>query len=182
MKKSKNTMRLGRTIVAERERTESESERMIARKKAKSKKALMTVISLVILAVAVGLIVITVYKIIEQNRDVTVKTEEKKYVPSVTIEDVGNAGITERMKEYVGKVEQDFYAYGYKVARAVVPAGKAREIDVYLDGREEYYKLNIDRGSAVSAEDAVRMIKYLDEHDIHPEYVDVRIEERAYYK
>ena len=176
-------MRLGRTIVAEREKTESESERLVARKKAKSKKALMTVVSLIVLAAVVALIVVTVYGVIKQNRDTAVPTEEKKYVPTVTVEDGGGAGyVTERMKEYVGRVEQDFQAYGYKVVRAVVPAGKAREIDVYLDGRDEYYKLNIDRGSAVSAEDAVRMIKYLDEHDIHPEYVDVRIEEKAYYK
>ena len=183
MKKQKSTMRLGRTIVAKRDKIESESERMMARKKAKSKKTFTTVISVIILSLVVVLIVVTVYNMIEKNRDVPVVVEQEKYTPTVNIEDESGAGyVTERMKEYVGRVEKDFQAYGYKVVRAVVPRGKAREIDVYLDGRKEFYKLNLDRGSAVSAEDATRMIKYIDEHSLSPEYVDVRVEERAYYK
>lgn len=183
MKKGGNSLKLGRTIVAEREKIQSESERMMARKKAKSKKTLMTIISVIVLAAAVILIVFTVYNLVVKNRDTVKPVEQEKYMPSVNIEDASGAGyVTERMKEYVGKVERDFQSYGYTVVRAVVPVGKAREINIYVDGRNEFYKLNLDRGSAESVEDAVRMIKYLDEHGISPEYVDVRIEERAYYK
>ncbi|MBQ6394613.1 hypothetical protein IJH97_02590 [Candidatus Saccharibacteria bacterium] len=183
MRKNQNTMKLGRTIVAEREKTLSESERMLARKKAKSKKTFMTMISVLILSAVVILLVVTIYNVIVKNRDVAAPVEQDKYMPTVRIEDGGGTSyVTEKMKEYVGRVERDFQSYGRKVVRAVIPAGKTREIDIYLDGRDEYYKLSIDRGSAVSAEDAVRMIKYLDERDIHPEYVDVRVEGKAYYK
>lgn len=43
--------------------------------------------------------------------------------------------------------------------------------------------MNIDRSVEVSVEDAEKMLKYLDEHDLHPaEYIDVRLEGKAYYK
>ena len=53
---------------------------------------------------------------------------------------------------------------------------------VYFDGRKEYYKMTSERGSAVQIEDAERMMRYLDGKALAPEYVDLRVEGRAYYK
>jgi hypothetical protein len=42
--------------------------------------------------------------------------------------------------------------------------------------------MNLDRGVAVQVEDAVRMKKYLDQNNLQAEYVDIRVEGRAFYK
>ena len=107
----------------------------------------------------------------------------KTYTPTVEIIDEEGTGyITDKIKTAVGMLEEDFQEYGYKVSKAIVPSGMTREIDVYLDGMDTYFKIHVDRNTSESAEDAVRMINYLDKKDIKAQYVDVRIAGRAYYK
>jgi hypothetical protein len=42
--------------------------------------------------------------------------------------------------------------------------------------------MSVDRDTAVQAEDMAHMIRYLDEKGISCDYVDLRIEGKAYYK
>lgn len=174
-------MKRGRTIVAERERVESDSERMQARKRARRKR----------LAAAVlvgGLIVMVGWLTLRGVRSViggyeTEPTETVVYEIKAEIVDEDQRGqISARVKNYIGQLEQDFRDLGKTVRRVVLPAGTSRELYVDLEDEEVYFKVNMDRDSAVSAEDAVRMLKYLEERDLKPEYVDVRIDGRAYYK
>ncbi len=179
-RKNKGTMRVGRTIAQEWERQESESERLQARKREKAKK-IVKVLSLVAVLGIIATVIVVEVSIWSENREKAEKAATA-IVPTVEIIDEGHVGITSRMKEFVGIIEGDFKDIGYTVNRAVVPAGKNREIDVFLDGYDYYVKLNMDRGTAVSAEDASRMIKYVTEKDIHPQYIDVRVKEKGYYK
>lgn len=68
------------------------------------------------------------------------------------------------------------------MTKVTLPTGMSRELYVDLEGRTEYYKVNLDRETAVTAEDIDRMVRYLEKNGVTPEYVDVRIEEKAYYK
>ena len=68
------------------------------------------------------------------------------------------------------------------VDHVVLPFQKAREIHVYFADRNEYYKMTMERGSTVQVEDAERMVRYLDKKSLTPEYVDLRVEGKAYYK
>ena len=174
-------MKLGRTIVAERDKQEKASERLLARKKAKNKKIFATMMVVLSLLAVFFAVVMTIHEWLRPKQYTEVVVE--KYEPTVEIIDEDSTGyITERIKEYVGRVERDFRSLGYTVTRAIVPAGKMREVDIYVEGRNEYYKMNLDRGTAVSAEDAVWMIEYLAAKGINPSYVDVRIAGKAYYK
>lgn len=175
-------MRRGQTIVAARERVVSDSERFAARKKAKKKKTYAYVVTLVFFVVVSVIIAMNWDGIF--NGMVTPATPEVEvFKPSVTIEDESGSGlITQRMADYVGQMEQDFKDKGFKVTRAIIPSGKTREVDIYLEGREEFYKMNLDRGTAVSVEDAERMVRYLTEHDLHPAYVDLRVAGKAFYR
>ena len=179
-RKNKDTMRVGRTIAQEWEKQESESERLAARKREKAKKVVKVLSLFAVLGIIATVIVVEV-SIWTDNREKAEKAATV-IVPTVEIIDEGHAGITSRMKEFVGVIEKDFQDIGYTIDRAVVPAGKNREVDVFLVGYDYYIKLNIDRGTAVSAEDAVRMIKYVSERDIHPQYIDVRVKGKGYYK
>lgn len=68
------------------------------------------------------------------------------------------------------------------VTKVILPTGASRALYVDIEGQEAYYKVDIDRDAATTAEDIERMSRYLAEKDLHPEYVDVRVEGRAYYK
>lgn len=181
MAKNRNdSVRVGRTIAQEWEKQESESERLAARKKGKVRRASTVAIAAAVLALIALFTVISVSNFLKEPEEEVVVTSG--YEPTVEIVDENGAGVTKRMKSFIGQAEVDFKAEGYKISRVVVPAGKTREVDVFLEGREFYVKLNIDRGTAVGAEDARRMIEYLDGQGISPEYIDVRVEGKGYYK
>ena len=109
------------------------------------------------------------------------------YAPTIEIVDEDAAmtagKVTSRMKEYIGTAEVDFRELGYTPVRATIPSGAIREVDFYLDGIPGRIKLTIDRGSGVSVEDADRMLRYLAGQGITEfEYIDVRIDGKAYWK
>jgi tetratricopeptide (TPR) repeat protein len=94
-------------------------------------------------------------------------------------------------KEYRVKLEslgadpvliEKIQEYNLKIDHVVLPFQKAREVLVFFEGRNEYYKLSSERGSTVQIEDAERMMRYLDSKELKPEYVDIRVEGKAYYK
>ncbi len=176
-------MRLGQTIVAEREQAETESERMMARRKVRRKHTVSVILVLLVVTV-VGLVIFLGAKEISKRDEVTPgedRAENQQILAEIVDED--NKGqISTRVRTYIAELEQDFRDLGYRVARVTLPTGTSRELYVDLDGQTTYFKINMDRGSAVSAEDAERMIRYLRERDLHPEYVDVRVEGKAYYK
>lgn len=178
----KTKIKLGRTIVAEREKIEpEESERQKLRVKMRVRKGITVGIAVVMAGILLVLAIIG-WREWLGGKDSEVQ-EVISYEPTIEVMDETMSGkITSRMKEYIGKMERDLKDLGYTAVRAVLPEGKTREVDLYVNERGEYYKLSIDRGTAETAEDIVRMIKYLDERGIKPTYVDVRLEERAYYK
>ncbi|MBQ9019876.1 hypothetical protein IJ096_00935, partial [Candidatus Saccharibacteria bacterium] len=105
---SRQRLRRGQTIVAEREQMISESERMNIRKKAKQKR-----VNWAIGIIAVGVTVIVCMVIMGQNIYKKIEDGQKEpvkvYTPSVTVEDEGGSElVTARMKEYVGMLEEDF--------------------------------------------------------------------------
>ena len=181
MRRSKYDVRVGRTIAQEWERQESESERLAARKKEKGKKIFKVLALFAVLAIVAVIITMEVTTWMVNRK----KIEEARNVPqpTVAIIDESGQGITNKIKEYVGQLEIDLSDIGLSLNRAVVPSGKNREIDIYLNGNDEvYFKLNVDRGTAVSAEDTKVMLNYLTEHDLHPQYVDIRVKGKGYYK
>lgn len=183
-------MRIGRTIAQERERLESESERIAAREKAKNRQT-VTILIFVLGATVIGILVMMGLRSLAEQPNfgltgVTESSEEDSTAStsgvSAEVVDESGVGVPRRTVEYIKLLEQDFSELGYKVSRVAIPAGKQREIDVYLEGVPYYFKINIDRGAAVSVEDAERMIRYLTEAGVTPGYVDVRVERKAFYQ
>ena len=91
---------------------------------------------------------------------VTSKNEKEKIAsiaPTVNIinENGQNDEISNRVKTFVARVEEGFSDNDLRVDHAVLPSGRIREVDVFLKGRGERYKMNLDRGVAVQVEDAV---------------------------
>lgn len=146
------------------------------------RRALALVLVLVFVAAAVYLVVFLVGSL-RGGGDVS---DGYSLVPKVEIVDEGRKGVSDRTREWVAKLERELGEYGVRVTRAVVPAGLVREIDIYVaddDVVAWYFKMNVDRSPAVSAEDAVRVLRYVRDKKVAvSNYVDLRVERRAYYK
>ena len=175
--------RIGRTIAGDAffDERKAKLERLKQRKKTK-RKNVGVVAGILLLVILVGLVIgHYITELIAENETKNVVIQEPE--PTVAIADE-NSGtdISARVKEFVSRLEKDAKIEGYEVDRVVLPLNKVREIHVYIKKRNEYYKMTIDRGSAVQAEDMGRMIRYLDKKKIKAEYVDLRVEGKAYYK
>lgn len=186
VRKADGKLKAGRTIAEKREKLETSSERMEARKKGKKRqfwRVLLTVVGF--LAVA-GLIIWLIVGFLNGTQEDLVEEIVIPYAPTIEVidEDAAAGGkITNRMNEYIGQAEADFRELGYKPIKAVIPTGMIREVNFYLEGISGYIKTTIDRGSGVSVEDADRMIRYLQGIGVGEfQYIDVRVEGKGYWK
>ncbi|MBQ3293143.1 hypothetical protein IJG93_02480 [Candidatus Saccharibacteria bacterium] len=182
-------LKSGRTIGERREHLETASERMAARKKVKKRQNLRVVITIAAFLLAAIAIIVFVVIFLKQRAANEIDTAPtvvvKTYSPTIGITDENSVGgkITARMNEYIGQLETDLRDLGLTPLRAVVPAGSIREVDIYLVGYNGFVKTTIDRGTGVTAEDTDRMIRYLKGQGINDfEYIDVRIDGKAYWK
>ncbi len=185
----KSTLKSGRTIGVQREKMETANERMIAHQKNKRKKRFRAIlVSLGFLSLAIAAIVVYFsFFHINNYRTEPTTVEGITYVPTIEIidEDAAIIGeeITGRMKDYIGQAEADFRDLGYHPVKVVIPTNTVREIDFYLDGYAGFIKMSIDRATAVSVEDADRMLRYLAGQGINEfSYIDVRIPRKAYWR
>lgn len=182
-----STIKSGRTIAEKREHLETANERFVARKKDKKKKnfrIFFTSLCFMTLGLALAFFV---YNLINAKPSDKIVTTNGNCAPTIEIIDedasVTDGKITNRMTSFIGQAEQDFRDLGYTPTKAVIPTNTVREVDFYLEGHNGYVKTTIDRGSAVSVEDADRLIRYLGAQGINDfTYIDVRIEHRAYWR
>lgn len=175
-------MKRGQTIAAEREYTESESERLQARKK--TKRSRMTSVVLVLLLLVI--LAFGGYTWMKNVAEEVVRPAENSVeefpVTAEIRDESGQMQVSMRTREYIGQLEADLRELGYKVIKVTLPGGTTRELYVDIEGVSYYFKVNMERGAGVSAEDIGRMIKYLEGKEGGISYVDVRIEGKAYYK
>ena len=83
---------------------------------------------------------------------------------------------------FIGRVIALAAERNLPVAKIIVPPLTTRQIEVYFADSTFPVKMSTDGNAAKQVEDAARMLKYLNERKIMPNYVDVRVERRAYYK
>lgn len=186
-----STLKTGRTLSAKRERLETSSERAEAHQKFKRQQHTRLFATIAGFAIITALVV-SLGVLLSQSGNTPSATDPATtstivYKPTVEVidEDTGTSGtITGRMSEYIGQAEVDLREYGLIPIKAVIPSGAIREVDFYLDGHSGFIKMILDRDTAVSAEDAFRMIRYLEDQQgiTDYQYIDVRIAGRAYWK
>ena len=186
----KSTMKSGRTIGEKREKLETASERTAAHKKNKVKNSLRifgTSIGFLLAAVVLVLVLLPLFRHDESDESIT-NTITTPLKPTIEIIDeaasaTGEEHLTSRMKEYIAQMEACLRELGYVPTKAVIPIGAIREVDFYLENQPGFIKTIIDRGSGVTAEDADRMIRYLASQGVEEyQYIDVRIEGKAYWR
>ncbi len=181
-------VKIGRTISEKRERMETSLERTKEWKKGKRKKTVRVLFVILGFGIVFGIIARYMGTLVSEkveggnNWTGTTTLSDK---PTVEVVDLaaGEHKITSRMNEFIVQAEQDFKDLGYKPIRVEIPAGSIRQVNFILDGITGYIKMTTDRDAAVSVEDADRMIRYLSGKEITTfEYIDVRVEEKGYWK
>ena len=182
----KSAVRTGRTIGAEREHLETKNERAAARKKDK-RKFITHILSVsgIFLGAIIILLVLAINFVGRSRETPILAVEATSPSPTIEIVDQNASGgeLPSRIRAYIALAETDFRDLGLTPAKAVLPSGTIREVDFYLDGYNGYVKTTIDRDSAISSEDASRMLRYLASKGITDfEYIDVRIDGKAYWK
>ncbi|MCQ2570707.1 MAG: hypothetical protein MJ154_00445 [Candidatus Saccharibacteria bacterium] len=180
--KTERDYRVGKTIANATNNARKRNLEHIAARKKQQRKNVIVVFCVLVIIVAVG-IVLSNYVAKKTAEHQASLAEKNPITPTVSIvdENVGN-NVSERVKVFVARIEADAKEYNVEIDHVVLPFQKAREIIVYFKDRKEYYKMTMERGSAVQVEDAERMMRYLDGKSLKPEYVDLRVEGKAYYK
>ena len=87
-----------------------------------------------------------------------------------------------RFLAFVGTIVGDMRDRGYSVTKASIPPLTTRQIEIQLKGVPYMFKMTIDRSAGEQAEDATRVATYLKKESLQPDYVDVRVQGRAFYK
>ncbi len=173
-------IRRGQTIIAERERAESEAERLQVRKRKKRRKRR----AVVVLALLITIGYLAGYTVLYQwsREHVVVEPALEYQIKAEIVDEKGTSQISTRVKDYIALLEQDLTDIGIHVIKFILPNGTSRELFVDVEGVNYYFKVSMERDAAVTAEDMGRMMKYLSERNLNPEYVDVRVQGKAYYK
>lgn len=108
----------------------------------------------------------------------TVKIIDESGIPQTA----GTAIASSRFLQFVGRVVDTAKTRGMTVEEAIIPAGSTRQINIKINGHAYPIKLSLDRPVGEQVEDMQRAVAYLDSKGIVPEYVDVRVSGKAYYK
>ena len=182
-------MRSGRTIGEKREKLETASERTATHKRLKRQQFSRIATTIVGFALVGGLLVylgIFFTSGVGEESSITATTVVA-YRPTIPVIDEASSTtsgqISSRMSEYIGMMESDLRELGIVPVKAVIPVDAIREVDFYIEGHNGYLKTILDRGTGVTAEDADRMLRYLAGQGIAEfQYIDVRIDNKAYWK
>lgn len=83
---------------------------------------------------------------------------------------------------FIGQLEAKLAKSGLALQRVVIPRGAIRYADLYLQGRTYPFLVQIDRDAASQTADILASVSYVDANKITPQYVDVRVAGKMYWK
>lgn len=107
-----------------------------------------------------------------------VKIIDQSGVPQTS----GSVVASSRFLRFVGRTVDLARGGGLTVEQAVIPSGTTRQIEVRLAGHSYPIKLSLDRPVGEQVEDMQRAVGYMDSRGLHPQYIDVRVSGKAYYR
>lgn len=94
----------------------------------------------------------------------------------------GQTIASNRFMSFIGQIIGLAKQQGYEVTDIIIPPSMTRQVDVRLKGVSYPFKFSSDRPAGEGVEDMVRVVKWMTSKQLTPEYVDVRVKGKAYYK
>ncbi|MEI7918111.1 MAG: hypothetical protein WCH58_01890 [Candidatus Saccharibacteria bacterium] len=116
---------------------------------------------------------------------------DQNYLAAPDVQIIDNSGaspqgstavISNRFLSFVGRVVSLAATNGYTVSQAVLPANTTRELVISVKESSTLVKLSIDRLAGEQIEDMSKALKYFASHGQSPEYIDIRVSGKAFYK
>lgn len=86
-----------------------------------------------------------------------------------------------RFLQFIGQTVSYFSQQKRAVQQVIIPASTTRQVIVRLAGGYNI-RMTVDRPAGEQSEDAMRTVSYMQRKKIKPEYVDVRVSGRAFYR
>jgi hypothetical protein len=94
----------------------------------------------------------------------------------------GQSVMSNRFMGFIGQVIGSAKKQGYEVDSIIIPAGMTRQITVHLKDISYPFKFSSDRPAGEGVDDMVEAIKWLQARQLTPQYVDVRIAGKVFYR
>lgn len=109
--------------------------------------------------------------------------------PSVQIVDnngvqvsAGQAVASNGFLSFVGQVVGLSKEKGYIATQVIIPVTTTRQIELRLKDIPYSIKFVIDRPAGEQVEDMAQAVEWMKRHNLNPQYVDVRVSGKAFYK
>ena len=119
-----------------------------------------------------------VYFAINYFSEPAVQIVDKSGIPVVA----GQAIASNHFLEFVGLVVGLSKAQGYTVVSVIIPQHTTRQVQLQLKDAPYPIKFSVDRKAGEQVEDMTKAIKWLTSKNVTPEYLDVRVTGKAFYK
>lgn len=94
----------------------------------------------------------------------------------------GQSVMSNRFMGFIGQVIGSAKKQGYEVDSIIIPAGMTRQITIHVKGVEYPFKFSSDRPAGEGVEDMVRTIQWMKARQLTPQYVDVRVAGKVFYR
>lgn len=116
---------------------------------------------------------------------------EKNYFQSPTVSVVDDSGIQQasgtaiasgRFLTFVGRAVSLSAENGMVVEQAIIPFGTTRQLELKIAGQNFPIKLSLDRPVGEQVEDMRRAVVWFEQRNQKPEYIDVRVSGKAFYR
>lgn len=126
----------------------------------------------------------------QQYVDNTGTAFSRNYFAAPKVQIVDKSGIpagagpvaSNRFLGFVGRVVGLTKGQGYVAHQVIIPQNTTRQIEVMLEGIVYPIKLSVDRSAGEQVEDMIRTVRWLTARNVTPQYLDVRVSGRSFYK
>lgn len=90
--------------------------------------------------------------------------------------------ISGRFLRFIGRAIALTSEKGHQITTATIPTGTVHQIEFKVKGFDLYIKMTIDREVAEQVEDLTRSLDYIKRTGLKPQYLDVRVINKVFYK
>ena len=118
-------------------------------------------------------------------------TFERNYftAPTVAVRDEsglptrgGQEVINRQFLSFLGQAVSEFSQHKMNVSEVILPANTVRQVWFKTEGRETQIRMTVDRSAQAQVKQAIATLSYLDNNGAKPGYIDVRVDQRSFYK
>ena len=114
-------------------------------------------------------------------------TFERNYFapPKLTVKDQSGAPLSggqevvnQRFLSFLGQAVSQFTKNNLSVSEI----DTVRQVLFLIEGKGYAVKMTVDRAAVAQVEQAIKAMRFIDERRLRPEYLDVRVDQRVFYK